>query len=334
MPEILKTRVFGREFDNPVGLAAGFDKDARVWRAFGGLGWGFVEVGGVTPRPQPGNPRPRLFRLPGRAIVNRMGFNSCGAKSLRDRLSPRESKPPLLVNLGMNKNSPDPADDWIAVLQALYGFADAFTINVSSPNTAGLRQLDELEVLRDQVSRVGSARRHLSKAGGTAAPSLLVKLSPDLEEIDLRRTARTCLEAGVDGFIATNTSSELRRELASPPASHGGGLSGAPLRSRAERTLRILHEETRGAVPLIGVGGIFTAEDAYARIRAGASLVQIYSAMIWKGVAVGPRIAKGLAKLLIRDGFRSVKEAVGADAIPRSPIDSEQDQFSRASPEE
>ena len=297
-----------------MGLAAGFDKDARVWRTFGRLGWGFVEIGGVTPRPQPGNPRPRLFRLPGRAIVNRMGFNSCGVATLRDRLSPRESKPPLLVNLGMNRDSPDPADDWIAVLHALYGLADAFTINVSSPNTAGLRQLDEEKTLRNQVGRVVSARRRLSETDGVAAPPILVKLSPDLAEIDLRQTAQACLEVEIDGFIATNTSAELRRELASPPASQGGGLSGAPLRARAQRTLRILHEETRGTVPLIGVGGIFSATDAYARIRAGASLVQIYSAMIWKGIGIGPRIAEGLAELLIRDGLRSVGEAVGADA--------------------
>ena len=314
-PEALRTRLFGCVFENPIGLAAGFDKDARTWRAFGQLGWGFVEVGGVTPLPQPGNPRPRLFRLPGQAVVNRMGFNSCGATRVRERLQPREPRAPLLVNLGMNRDTADPADDWEAVLQVLFGLADGFTINISSPNTAGLRQLAEGRRLREQIGRVAAARNGLSRDAGRERPALLVKLSPDMAEADLRRTASICVEAGADGIIATNTSAELRRQLASPSVSEGGGLSGAPLRALAERALRQIRDETRGAVPLIGVGGIFTAEDAYARIRAGASLVQIYTAMIWEGVGIGPRIAGGLASLLARDGFRSVDEAVGTDAI-------------------
>ena len=165
----------------------------------------------------------------------------------------------------------------------LFGLADGFTINISSPNTAGLRQLAEGRRLREQIGRVAAARNGLSRDAGRDRPALLVKLSPDMTETDLRRTASICVEAGADGIIATNTSAELRRQLASPPTSEGGGLSGAPLRALAERTLRLIRDETRGAVPLIGVGGIFTAEDAYARIRAGASLVQIYTAMILGG---------------------------------------------------
>ena len=311
---MLRSRVFGCNFDNPIGLAAGFDKDARAWRTFGKLGWGFVEVGGVTPRAQPGSPRPRLFRLSGRAVVNRMGFNSCGVEPVRIRLSRRvdPTPPPLLVNLGVNRDTVDPAEDWEVVLRALYGLAEGFTLNISSPNTAGLRSLEDRRHLRNSIERLVLLRREL--AGPDPGPALLVKLSPDPEESALRRTACICVEAGADGIIATNTSAALRQELAVPPASEGGGLSGAPLGARAEKTLRVIHEETEGSVPLIGVGGISTAEDAYARIRMGASLVQLYTAMIWEGVGLGPRIADRLAMLLARDGFRSLGEAVGVDS--------------------
>ncbi len=311
---ILRSRVLGIDFANPVGLAAGFDKDARAWRAFGRLGWGFAEIGGVTPLPQPGNPRPRLFRVAGRAIVNRMGFNSCGVERVRERLPKTGRTAPLLVNLAVNRDTADPADDWEIVLRALLGRADGFTVNISSPNTKGLRQLADLGRLREQLTRLVGVRRSLAKTGDTPAPALLVKLSPDMSDPALRRTVRVCVEAGADGIVATNTSPDLRQKLAAPPASDGGGLSGAPLRDRALRTLRTVRDETGDAVPLIGVGGIFTAEDAYERIRAGASLVQAYSAMIWEGVGVGPRIAAGLAELLARDGFRSIGEAVGIDS--------------------
>ncbi len=314
-PEVLRSRVLGLEFDNPIGLAAGFDKDARVWRAFGRLGWGFAEVGGVTPLAQPGNPRPRLFRLSQRALVNRMGFNSCGTAEVRKRLETRDAGPPLLVNVGMNRNTLDPADDWEQVVEALFGFADGFTINISSPNTAGLGQLREEARLREQFGKVIAARKRLAGEDRSRWPAVLVKVSPDMNEADLRSTTRICVEAGADGIIATNTSSELRELLAGPPASGAGGLSGAPLRARANHTLGLIRQASEGTVPLIGVGGIFTAEDAYARIRAGASLVQIYTAMIWEGVGVGPRVAEGLAELLVRDGVRSVSEAVGVDPV-------------------
>ena len=309
-PEGLHSRVLGLEFRHPVGLAAGFDKDARVWPALDRLGWGFAEVGAITPAPQKGNPRPRLFRLPGRAVVNRMGFNSAGVDAVRPRLGGMRPEFPVLVNLGVNRKTRDPADDWLRVLRGLFGLAAGFAINISSPNTTGLRELQGRR-LRAEIERVVGERNRL--AGDGPAPPLLVKLSPDLDATGLRQVAGIAIEAGIDGIIATNSSAELRQRLAAPPAAAAGGLSGAPLRERAEAALRVLRLETRGAVPLIGVGGILTADDAYRRIRAGASLIQLYTAIVWEGVGVGAAIAEGLAARLEQDGFASIADAVGID---------------------
>ena len=315
-PPGLQTSVFGITFTHPVGLAAGFDKNARVISAFNRLGWGFTEIGGVTPLPQPGNPKPRLFRLPGSALVNHMGFNSEGLDRIRARLAARPAGIPVFANLGTNRNTVNPVDDSETLLDGLYGLADGFTLNVSSPNTPGLATMQRPENLAAGIARLRELRDRLA-AGHAGPPApLLIKVSPDLSEGEIGEIAEVCMAQRIDGVIATNTSQILRRELASGPAARAGGLSGPPLRSRATAVLRALDARFAGTVPLIAVGGIDTAGEAYARIRAGASLVQIYSAMIWKGPRIGPRIARGLARLLARDGYGSIAEAVGAERRP------------------
>ena len=310
----LQLQVFGIDFLNPVGLAAGFDKDARAIRAFQRLGWGFVEIGGVTPRPQPGNPKPRLFRLPGRAMVNRLGFNSQGMIKVGPRLRKRPRGLPVFANLGANQNTADPADDWEVLLKNLYDLADGFTLNISSPNTPSLLSLHQPDALDRGLKRVLSTRKDLAEFRQSPPAPMLVKISPDLDENTIAEIAEVCHERGVDGIIATNTSSRLRSRMAVARAAEAGGLSGPPLHGLALRTLRRLHSVLRGSLPLIGVGGIGNAQDAYERIRAGASLVQIYTAMIWEGPGIGTHVARELAFLLARDGFDSVADAVGVDA--------------------
>ena len=305
-----RVRLWNLDFPGVVGLAAGMDKGQVVPAAWFRLGMGFVEIGTITPRPQPGNPKPRLFRLPrARAVINRMGFNNAGAAQVAARLS-RLARPlpgPLFVNLGRNKDTPNDraADDYVAGFRALAPHADAVVINVSSPNTPGLRALQqELGAL---VAAVAAARREL----GLEQKPLLVKLSPDedrLEEIALAAVA-----AGADGIIATNTTLDRSQVGSDPLAAEQGGLSGAPLRERAERACARLYLALPKTVPIIGVGGLFTAEDAYARVRAGASLLQLYTALVYEGPGAVRRLARGLDRLLARDGL-TLQTAVGLDA--------------------
>lgn len=309
----LAIRLFGLDFASPVGLAAGFDKDARVVHAFHRLGWGFVEIGAITPRPQSGNPKPRLFRLPGRTLVNRMGFNSEGLARIRPRLATRPANYPVFANLGTNRDTADPASDWEILIAGLAGRVDGFTLNVSSPNTPALQSLQDPDHLHLQLGRAVDARDRLAEDSPATKPPILVKLSPDSDAATLRRLASTCRESGVDGIIATNTSRRLRETLAGSALGEGGGVSGRPLREPACAALRILAAEVGESLPLIGVGGIETAEHAYGRLRAGANLVQLYTAMVWAGPSIGAEIARDLARLLERDGFSSVREAVGAD---------------------
>lgn len=309
----LRQTVFGIHFANPVGLAAGFDKDARTIAAFARMGWGFVEVGGVTPQPQPGNPGPRLFRLPGRSVLNRMGFNSEGMERVAARLESRPGRPPVWVNLGVNRTTGDPADDWALLLERLYGLCDGFTLNVSSPNTPGLVDLQQPHELAARITRLRALRDTCARTRPGPPPPLLVKISPDLADDAVAAVADTCRRNGIDGIIATNTSQTLRTRLCHPAAAGGGGVSGALLAPRALCVLRQLDRQLQGALPLISVGGIARAADAYARIRAGATLVQLYSTMVWEGPGVGPRIARELSALLARDGFASIADATGAD---------------------
>ncbi|MEM8793132.1 MAG: quinone-dependent dihydroorotate dehydrogenase [Pseudomonadota bacterium] len=307
--ERLKTQVLGLDFPNPVGTAGGFDKNGIAIRETLRTGFGFVEVGAVTPRPQPGNPKPRLFRLSeDRAVINRFGFNNNGLEALAQRLEAARGAGVTGVNLGANKDSEDRAEDFVTGLTRLYDLADFFTVNVSSPNTEKLRDLQGKAALENLLRRVVAARDALAEAG--ARRPVLVKIAPDLSEAEIADVADVALEVGLDGIIATNTT--LGRDgLRSAHAGEAGGLSGAPLKARALEVLKRLHRETDGTIPLIGVGGIATAEDAYERIKAGASLVQIYSAMIYEGVSLGRRIAEGLGELMERDGLGSVRDAVG-----------------------
>ncbi len=311
----LATGVAGLGLANPVGIAAGFDKNARAVRAALAAGPGFLEVGAVTPRPQPGNPRPRLFRLAeDRAVINRFGFNNDGMEAIGRRLrAAREaglgSGPGagvVGVNLGANKDSADRAGDYVAVLRHLWEAADFFTVNVSSPNTERLRELQGRAALDALLARVMAARRDLG------AKPVFLKVAPDLAESELADIAELALGHGLSGLVATNTT--LAREgLRSPRAAEAGGLSGRPLAAPAAEVLRALRRLTQGRLPLIGAGGIGSAEDAYARIRAGASAVQLYTAMVYEGIGLPGRIARGLDRLLARDSFASVAEAVGAD---------------------
>ncbi|WP_419826773.1 quinone-dependent dihydroorotate dehydrogenase [Sphingomonas sp.] len=301
----LAIRVAGIDFPNPVGLAAGFDKDARAFHALGGFGFGFVEVGTLTPLAQAGNARPRLFRLAeDRAVVNRLGFNNGGQAAALTRLERRRGI--VGANIGANKDAADRIADYAVGVAATAPHADYLTINVSSPNTPGLRALQDAAALDELLARAIAAR----PANG---PPIFLKVAPDLELADIDAIARVAIERGVDALIVANTTVS-RPPLASRFGGEAGGLSGAPLRPLALARLRDFRAATGGALPLVAAGGIGSAADAYARIRSGASLVQLYSALVYEGPGLARRIARGLDRLLARDGFATVADAVGADA--------------------
>ena len=302
----LRTTLAGMDLPNPVGLAAGFDKNAEALAALMRAGFGFLEVGAATPRPQPGNTRPRLFRLAeDRAAINRFGFNNDGAVAIAARLAARPAGIPVGLNLGANKDSPDRAADFALVLATCGGAADFATINVSSPNTERLRDLQGRAALAALLAGVMQARDTLPRP-----IPVFLKIAPDLDEAALADIAEVAMASGLAGLIATNTT--LSREgLRSPHRGEAGGLSGAPLFERSTRVLARLSQLTEGRLPLIGVGGVGSAEEAYAKIRAGASAVQLYTAMVYQGISAAARIAQGLDDLLARDGFAAVAHAVG-----------------------
>lgn len=310
-PALAQT-LWGIRFSNPVGLAAGFDKNAEVPDAMLRQGFGFVEVGSVTPRPQPGNPRPRVFRLPAeRAMINRYGFNNDGLDAVAARLSARASRPGIVgANIGKNKDTVDAADDYAAGIRRLAPFVRYLVVNVSSPNTPGLRTLQGRGPLEALLGRSLEAR---AAACPAQPPPLLLKVAPDLTEEDKADIAEVALASGIDGLVVSNTT--VARPAGLPPdiAAEAGGLSGAPLMAPSTRVLSEFHALTGGRLPLVGVGGIASGEDAYAKIRAGASLVQLYTALVYRGPALVGRIRRDLSALLRRDGFRSLAEAVGAD---------------------
>ena len=299
--------VAGLGFPNPLGMAAGFDKDAEVPDQLLGLGFGFAEVGSITPRPQAGNPRPRLFRLvEDRAVINRMGFNNGGAEVARDRLVRRAGRPGMVgINIGANKDSEDRIADYVAMTRVMAPLASYLAVNISSPNTPGLRALQDEGALTGLLDAVIEAR-------GTAGPPVFLKVAPDLESADIDAIARIALDRKLGALIVSNTTIS-RPALLSANARETGGLSGAPLRDLAQQRLRDFRKATGGAIPLVGVGGIASAEDAWARIRAGASLVQLYSAMVYGGPGLPRRILRGLEALMRRDGFASIAEAVGSE---------------------
>jgi dihydroorotate dehydrogenase len=313
-PPGLAVRCLGLDFDSPIGLAAGFDKgDVSVAGLFA-LGFSHVEIGTITPRPQPGNDPPRLFRLPEhRALINRMGFNNEGAEACAARLAalPREARlGPVGVNVGKNKVTPneDAASDYLACIDRLHAHADYLVVNISSPNTPGLRQLQEADALR-RLLRACVARL----AERAPGKPLLVKLAPDLAPEALDEAVEVAIGAGVAGIIATNTTLSRAGVEGHPRAGEQGGLSGAPLERLATAVVRRCAERAAGRVPIVGAGGVMTAEDAYRKIRAGASLVQVYTGLIYGGPGFVKRLNEGLVRLLARDGFSRVEQAVGAD---------------------
>ncbi|MYM57419.1 quinone-dependent dihydroorotate dehydrogenase [Thalassovita mangrovi] len=302
----LRTRVAGLNMANPVGLAAGFDKNASALLPLSRAGFGFVEVGAATPRPQPGNPKPRLFRLSeDRAAINRFGFNNDGMEAIGARLAKRPRDMVLGLNLGANKDSDDRAGDFARVLAHCGAHLDFATVNVSSPNTEKLRDLQGAAALTGLLSGVIEARNALERP-----IPVFLKIAPDLSEAEIGDIAEVALSTGIDAVIATNTTLD-RIGLHGPHANEAGGLSGAPLFEKSTRVLAQLSQRLDGRLPLIGVGGISSAEDAYAKIRAGASAVQLYTALIYHGLSLGAEIARGLDRLLDRDGFSTVAEAVG-----------------------
>ncbi|MCK5423739.1 MAG: quinone-dependent dihydroorotate dehydrogenase [Emcibacter sp.] len=312
---ILATRVWDMDFSNPVGLAAGFDKNAEVPCAMIAQGFGFVETGTVTPKPQAGNPKPRLFRLTrDKAIINRMGFNNLGLKVYGKNLKRREGLGKCGIvgaNIGANKDSEDPAEDYVTCLQELLGLANYFTINISSPNTPGLRKLQGREALDDLLHRLIVIRESAADLNGR--PPLLVKIAPDLDEGERRDIAEIVIKNEIDGLIISNTTIGLRDGLASKFAGESGGLSGAPLLDSSTKLLSDMYLMTEGRIPIIGVGGISSGEDAYRKIRAGASLVQLYSALVFHGPGLVQKIKLELVEALKKDGFTSVAAAIGAD---------------------
>ena len=303
----LQTQVAGLAFANPLGMAAGFDKDGEAPDALLGLGFGFAEVGSITPLAQSGNPRPRLFRLvEDQAVINRMGFNNGGAIAAIARLARRTwGKGIVGINIGANKDSPDRIADYAEMARLMAPLASYLAVNVSSPNTPGLRALQDKGALTALLDAVLAAR-------GEAGPPVFLKVAPDLETADIDDIARIALDVRLGGLIVSNTTIS-RPALRSVHARETGGLSGAPLRDLAQQRLRDFRKATGGALPLIGVGGIASADDAWARIRAGASLVQLYSAMVYEGPGIARRITRGLEALMRRDGFGSIAEAVGSE---------------------
>ncbi|MBD3764502.1 MAG: quinone-dependent dihydroorotate dehydrogenase [Rhodobacterales bacterium] len=303
----LATRVAGLDLPNPVGLAAGFDKNATALGPLTRAGFGFVEVGAATPRPQPGNPQPRLFRLTqDRAAINRFGFNNDGMAAIGARLAAHPRGPvPVGLNLGANKDSPDRAADFARVLAHCGPHVDFATVNVSSPNTERLRDLQGPAALAALLAGVMDTRAALPRP-----IPVFLKIAPDLTDENLAALAEVSLASGISGLIATNTT--LARDgLRSPLRDQAGGLSGAPLFERSTRVLARLSQLTGGRLPLIGVGGVATADQALQKIRAGASAVQFYTALVYGGLSLAARIARDLDDLLARQGFANVAQAVG-----------------------
>lgn len=303
----LASEVAGVTFPAPVGIAAGFDKDAEVPDAVLGLGFGFAEVGSITPRPQAGNPKPRLFRLAeDRAVINRMGFNNGGADAALERLEARRGKAGVVgINIGANKDSDDRIADYAVMTKLMAPHATYLAVNISSPNTPGLRALQDEGALVELLDAVFEAR-------GADGPPIFLKVAPDLEPEDVDSIARIAMDKKLGALIVSNTTIS-RPPLKSSQAGETGGLSGAPLRDLAQQRIRDFRKATGGAMPLVGVGGIGSADDAWARIRAGASLIQIYSALVYEGPGLAQKINRGLVQRMKREGFSTIAEAVGTE---------------------
>jgi dihydroorotate dehydrogenase len=303
---VLRTRIGRLELPNPLGLAAGLDKNGEALHGLARLGFGFVECGSVTPRAQPGNPRPRLFRLTeDRAVINRMGFNNGGLEAFAARLERRPRSVVIGANLGANKDTEDKAADYVAGLVRLKGLADYVTVNVSSPNTPGLRALQGRAALDDLLGRLAEAR-------GADPTPVFLKIAPDLSASEIAMIVEAVIDHRLDALVVSNTTLDRPADLRSPDRNEAGGLSGAPLKKRARAALHAAAEAAGGRLPLIAVGGIDSGAEAYDRIRSGACAVQLYSALVFEGPGLIGRIKRDLASRLRADGFASVSEAVGS----------------------
>jgi len=313
----LHSNVWGMHFPNPVGLAAGFDKNAEAYHALAAIGFGFIEVGTLTPLGQRGNDKPRLFRsVPDQAVINRMGFNNHGAAEAARHLANYPlAGVPIGINIGKNKvtANEEAASDYKKCLDALYSYGHYFVINVSSPNTPNLRDLQETESLRQLLKEIRTKANELEKQGAKAKP-ILLKVAPDMSPEHMRDVVQVAVAEGISGIIATNTTLSREGLSAQDFAKQTGGLSGRPLTERSTQWIRAIYQEVGGKVPIIGVGGIFNGDDAYEKIRAGASLVQVYTGMIYEGPGIAKAINKRLLQLMEKDGFSNIKQAVGVDA--------------------
>uniref|UniRef100_A0A4W5Q6G7 Dihydroorotate dehydrogenase (quinone), mitochondrial n=1 Tax=Hucho hucho TaxID=62062 RepID=A0A4W5Q6G7_9TELE len=318
-PVSLEVNVLGRKYKNPIGIAAGFDKHGEAVDGLYRLGFGFVEVGTITPKPQEGNPKPRVFRLTtDQAVINRYGFNSCGLAAAQERLKAREGTQveltkaglPLGINLGKNKLSQDAVADYLEGVRTLGPLADYLVVNVSSPNTPGLRDLQGKGELRQLLYKVLKERDALQ---GGSRPPVLVKIAPDLTAQDKQDIADVVTELGVDGLLVSNTTVSRPETLQDPQSKEVGGLSGQPIKELSTRTVREMYSLTKGKVPIIGVGGVASGQDALDKICAGASLVQLYTSLTYQGPPVVTKIKRELEQLLKEQGFASISDAVGAD---------------------
>jgi len=312
---ILRTKVCGINFAHPVGLAAGFDKHAEIIDPAFSLGFSFIELGGVTPLPQSGNAQPRMFRIASaKAVINRFGFNSIGADAFLRRMIDYHNRrtkfaPHIIgINLAKNKETEDAADDYVKGITHFASHAEFLTVNVSSPNTPGLRDMQAREPLANLLNRAMEARAHSS-----AHPLIFLKIAPDINEEQAKDIAEVALASGIDGMIVGNTTLLRPASIPEDVAKEAGGLSGKPLFTLSTSVLARMYQLTQGKIPLIGCGGVSSGADAYAKIRAGASLVQLYTALVYEGPGVVKSIVKELAFLLKRDGFANVADAVGAD---------------------
>jgi len=309
----LKQSVLGMDFYHPIGLAAGFDKNADVYDAMLSQGFAFTEIGSVTPKAQPGNDKPRLFRLArDQAVINRMGFNNAGMDVVAGNLAPRlHNREGIVgVNLGKNKTTENAVDDYVLGINRLANFADYMVINVSSPNTPGLRDLQGRDQLLKLLAAVKSALTNVP--AGKKIP-LLLKVAPDLTDQDKQDIADVAMECAIDGLIVSNTTVTRPKGMMDEQSHETGGLSGRPLMTLSTDVLKDFYKRTNGKLLLIGVGGVSSAEDAYQKIRSGATLVQLYSAMVYQGPSIAGDIARGLSDLLAADGFENVADAVGVD---------------------
>jgi dihydroorotate dehydrogenase len=311
---------FGLTFRNPVGLAAGFDKNGTAADLLSSLGFGFIEVGTVTSEAQPGNPHPRIFRLPrDRALINRLGFNNCGAKALVKNLKKHRPDCVLGINIGKSRSVAieKAIPDYLKTFATIYNTADYVAVNVSSPNTPHLRELQQAEMLADLLEALQSRNAELAAKTFLPAPKpILLKIAPDLSEAEIESIVKIAVDKGIAGIIATNTTvgrEGLKSDRARIEAIGEGGLSGAPLRDQSNEIISLIYRVTKGSLPIVGVGGIFTAEDAWKKICAGASLVQLYTGFIYEGPGVARDINDGLRQIASREGFVSLDEAVGSD---------------------